>query len=183
MASAARADCASTRVDTRILCLGNDLLQDDSFGHIVAERLVPCALPDIEIVPTCDAGFRLLDYALDTRRLVVVDSVLTGKASVGTVYVFRDDELRTAGGTSPHYVGLYESILLGRTLGLPVADEVVIVGVEIADCWTFGGTLHPAVRAAIPEVVQIVCGVISGGSSASMSTAPSVPEESPPAYQ
>jgi hydrogenase maturation protease len=110
---------------------------------------------------------------LNTRRLVVVDSILTGKAPVGTTYVFREDELKIAGGTSPHYVGLYESILLGRTLGLQVADEVVIVGVEIADCSTFDGTLHPAVRAAIPEVVQIVGNIISDSSTASLS-APAV---------
>lgn len=72
------------------------------------------------------------------------------------MHVFRDTEFNAIRGTAPHYVGLQESILLGRALGLHVAEEVIIVGVEIADCLTLGGEMHPAVRAAIPEVIQIV---------------------------
>ena len=140
----------------RILCLGNELLADDSFGHVVADHLHRYATPEIEVVSTPEAGFHLLDYILNTRRLVVVDSVQTGKAPVGTVYVFRDKDLQIASGSSPHYVGLYESVLLARSLGLAVAGEIVIVAVEIADSTTLGAEMHSALRAAIPEVVQIV---------------------------
>jgi hydrogenase maturation protease len=141
--------------DTRILCLGNELLADDSLGYMVADHLRSYPIGEIEIVSTPEAGFSLLDYFLDTRRLLVVDTVLMGKAPVGTIYVLREEELNVVAGGSPHYVGLYESLVLARALGLPVAEEVVIIAVEIADCTTLGRTMHPAVRRAIPEVIRI----------------------------
>lgn len=147
--------------DTRVLCLGNELLRDDSLGHVVAGHLRPYANADTEVVSTSESGFHLLDYLLNTRRLVVVDSVLTGKAPVGTIYVLRDNELNVVAGGSPHYVGLYESLVLARRLDLPVAEEVIIVAVEIADCSTLGGEMHSALRAAIPEVIGIVLSMVT----------------------
>jgi hypothetical protein len=41
-------------------------------------------------------------------------------------------------------------------LGLPVAEEVVFLAVEAADCSTVGGTMHPAVRAAVSSIVRLV---------------------------
>jgi len=140
----------------RVLCLGNELLADDSFGLVVADHLRLCTAPDVDVVSTPEAGFHLLDYVVNTRRLVVVDSVMTGKAPVGTIYVLHEGELNVITGGSPHYVGLYESLVLGRTLNLRVAEEVVIVAVEIADCTTLGGEMDSALHSAIPEVVRIV---------------------------
>ena len=156
MNSAPGHDSAEPTCETRILCLGNDLLADDSFGHVVASHLLPYATGDTEIISTPEAGFHLLDYVLDTRRLIVVDSVLTGNAPVGTIHVLHDDELNVVAGGSPHYVGLYESMVLARTLHLRVAKEVVLVAVEIADCTTVGGEMNSALYAAMPEVVRIV---------------------------
>jgi len=154
--SAPKPDPAARVCDTRVLCLGNELLRDDSLGPVVAGRLRPYANADTEVVSTPETGFHLLDYILNTRHLVVVDSVLTGKAPVGTIYVLRDSELNVVVGGSPHYVGLYESLVLARRLDLPVAKEVVIVAVEIDDCSTLGGEMDSALRAAIPEVIRIV---------------------------
>lgn len=149
-------DSAGRICDTRILCLGNDLLADDSLGHVVASHLLPYATVDTEIISTPEAGFHLLDYVLDTRRLIVVDSVLTGKAPVGTIHLLHENELNVVAGGSPHYVGLYESLVLARTLNLRVAKEVILVAVEIADCTTVGGKMNSALYATIPKVVQIV---------------------------
>ena len=140
----------------RVLCLGNDLLGDDSLGSMVAEHVRQFAPPEVEVVGTPEAGFHLLDYVLNTRRLVVIDTVRTGTAPPGTIYVFRDGDLKALPGGSPHYVGLYEVLALSRRLGLPVAEEVIILAVEAADCTTLGGEMHPAVRAAIPVLIRIV---------------------------
>ena len=144
------------QVTTRVLCLGNDLLADDSLGSLVAEQVRKLALPNVQVVETPEAGFHLLDYVLHIHRLVVVDTVMTGTASPGTIHEFREDELETVPGGSPHYVGLHETLTLGRCLGLPVADKVVFLAVEASDCSTVGGAMHPAVRAAIPSVVRMV---------------------------
>ncbi len=147
---------AVRKVSMRVLCLGNDLLADDSLGSMVAEHIRQFAPPEVEVISTPETGFHLLDYVLNTCRLVVIDTVRTGTAPAGTIFVFRDGDLRAVPGRSPHYVGLYEVLALARRLGLPVAEEVVILAVEAADCTTVGGEMHSAVRAAIPVLIRIV---------------------------
>lgn len=140
----------------RILCLGNDLLADDSLGGLVAEQLRKHLPPSLEVVYTPNTGFSLLDNMMDAQRLVVIDTVLTGGAAPGTVFVLKEQELVSVPGGSPHYTGLFETLALARMLQLPVPDEVVIVAVEAADCTTIGGDMHPAVESAVPEVVEVV---------------------------
>jgi hydrogenase maturation protease len=145
-----------TQVAIRVLCLGNDLLADDSLGSLVAEPIQQFAPPHVEVIATPEAGFHLLDYVLDVQRLIVVDSVVTGVASPGTIHEFHEDELEAVPGGSPHYVGLHETLALARCLGLPVAEEVIFLAVEASDCSTVGGAMHPTVRAAVPSVVRRV---------------------------
>lgn len=140
---------------TRILCLGNPLLADDAFGFRVAEELRR-AWPQADIAETSAAGFDLLDLTLGASRLLVVDTFQTGAAPPGTVKVFRENDLQPEPGASPHYVGLFEALRLGKELALPVPQEVAIIAVEPADCRTVGGAMHPAVRAAIPAVLRLI---------------------------
>ena len=158
----------------RVLCLGNELLADDAFGHVVADRLVaklsknavehsPAATAPagVEVVKSPLAGLGLLDELTGVSRLIVVDSVQTGKAPPGTLHILQEDELKTPAGPSPHYFGIFESLGLARRLGLPAPEEVIILAVETADCTTLGGNMHPAVLAAIPKVVRYVAEIIA----------------------
>ena len=154
---------AAQTCSTRVLCLGNELLGDDALGCIVAEEIRQSTPPDVEVLSTPEAGFHLLDYVLNTRRLIVVDTVLSGNAPPGTICVFHDSDLNVGPGASPHYVGLYEVLALSRRLGLPVAEEVLILAVEAAERSTLGGAMHPAVRAAVPALANLVRDMILGG--------------------
>lgn len=158
----------------RVLCLGNELLADDAFGHVVADRLVcelsknageespgATARADIEVIKSSLAGLGLLDELTGAPRLIVIDSVQTGNAPPGTLHILHEDDLKTPAGPSPHYFGIFESLGLARRLGLPAPEEVIILAVETADCTTLGGNMHPAVLAAIPNVVQRVAEVIA----------------------
>jgi hydrogenase maturation protease len=145
----------------RVLCLGNEYLADDSLGSVVAERVRQVAPPGVEVVSTSETGFHLLDYAVNTHYLVVVDTVLTGTAPIGTIFEFRDTELEVVPGGSPHYIGLCEVLALARRLGLPVAEEVVILAVEAADCSTLGGEMHPAVRAVVPALIRMTMSMVA----------------------
>ena len=143
-----------------MLCLGNDLLADDAFGCLAAEELRRRLPPAVEVEFTAEAGFGLVDLIEDAALLVVVDVVVTGKAAPGTVSVLRESDLTAAPGGSPHYVGLLEALALARASGLVAPDEVVFVVVEAADCLTIGGPMHPAVRAALPEVTDCVAQIV-----------------------
>ncbi len=140
----------------RVLCLGNDLLADDALGALVANQLRQLAWSGVEIVYSPAAGFELLEHVLDTGLLLVVDTVVTGACTPGTISVLREDEVASVPGGSPHYVGVLETLALGRALGLAVAERVTFVSVEAADCFTIGGGIHLLVRASIPAVVKQV---------------------------
>ena len=140
----------------RVLCLGNDLLADDALGIVAAQRLRRRLPPRVEVVATTETGFRLLDYLVYAHRLIVVDTVVTGCAEPGTIYLVREEDVRDASGGSPHYVGLFEALELGRMLGEPVPREMVIVVVEGGDCRTVGGRMGAATREAVPRVVGLV---------------------------
>lgn len=154
--SSPRSSPTKRSVLLRVLCLGNDSLADDALGHEVARRLQQFASNDAEVVSTPESGLHLLEHVLDTRKLVVIDTIQTGKVPAGTILQFHDRELQTAPGASPHYVGLSEVLAVARQLHLPVAEDVVILAVEAEDCLTFGTTMCLAVRSAIPKLVRTV---------------------------
>ncbi len=148
-------------LDVRVLCLGNDLLADDALGFRVARalrrELGARGRSSIDIVETPESGFALLDHLQGVRRLVVVDTVVTGRAAPGTIYIIEENEdWKGAPGTSAHYVGLFEALQAGRAMSLPVADEVVVLAVEAADVVSVGGSMTEAVEAVLPLVVSEV---------------------------
>jgi hydrogenase maturation protease len=145
----------------RLLGLGNEILADDAFGIRVAReaaRLLPPG--QVEVVSTSESGLHLLDYVLDVRRLVVVDTVETGAANPGALSVLKEGDFQAAAAGAAHGVGLLDALALARRLGLPAAEEVVIIAVEAADCSTIGGPMSPAVEAAIPRALHLLLPVL-----------------------
>ncbi len=86
----------------------------------------------------------------------MIDTVLSGAVAPGTVSTFHAGEVQAVPGQSPHYVGLFEALRLGRALKLDVPDDVTIIAVEPADCLTVGGEMHDSVIAAVDEVLRII---------------------------
>jgi len=136
--------------------LGNELLADDALGAVVAEELHQILPGTLEVVFTSAMGFDLLDDVLGASRLLVVDIIETGTRPPGTVHLLREEDVQPVPGESLHYIGLFETLKLGRKLQLEVPQEVVIIAVEPADCLTVGGAMTPAVREAVPLVVNLV---------------------------
>ena len=60
-------------------------------------------------------------------------------------------------------MGIFEMLGLARILRLPAQQEVVILAVEASDCITVGGAMHPAVRAAVSLVVDLVASLAEQG--------------------
>jgi hydrogenase maturation protease len=141
----------------RVLGLGNELLGDDAFGILAARQLAGLFPADkVEVVSSSASGLHLLDYILDCSRLIVVDTVQTGRAEPGAIYVLREEDLPRSAADCPHGVGLFDALRLARQLGLNAPEEITIIAVEAADCHTVGGPMHPAVAAAIPRAVDAV---------------------------
>ncbi len=139
----------------RVLGLGNEILGDDAVGILAARQVAErCPPGEVEVVSSSESGLHLLDYVTDVSRLIVIDSVQTGGAAPGTIFVVREEDVRSAAGSTPHGTGLFDTLALARKLGFKVPQEVTILAVETADCLTLGGEMHVAVAAAIPEIVE-----------------------------
>lgn len=134
-----------------VLGLGNDILTDDAVGLHVA-RAVRSALagaPDIAVEETTEMGLTLLDTIADRAGLVLIDAVQTGRPPVGHIHEFSPAELSGVLTTSPHFLGVRETLALGRSLGLAMPGQVRILAIEVADPLTLGERLTPAVAAAV----------------------------------
>jgi hydrogenase maturation protease len=147
----------------RLLGLGNEILADDAFGILVAQEVERRFQGRIEVAHSSAAGFDLMDHLLGAGRLLVVDTIVTGRAKPGAISVFTADSVQPAPGGSPHFLGLFEVLAVGRKLDLDVPKETIIIAVEASDCTTVGGPIHPDVQAAIPAVVELVGRFLANG--------------------
>jgi hydrogenase maturation protease len=146
----------------RVLGLGNEILADDAFGILAARELAKLFPPDeVEVVESSESGLHLLDQVTNVSRLVVIDTVQTGRAAPGTIIEVREQDVRAAPGNAAHGTGLFDALALARQLGFSVPTEVVILAVEAADCLTLGAPMHPAVAAALPGVVDQAKAIIA----------------------
>ncbi len=143
-----------------VLGLGNDILTDDAIGLYVAqavlERLEVAGIRGIDVVASPEMGLSLLDVLVGHRDLVVVDAVQTGRVRPGVMQEVGEEELPRLPGMSPHFLGVGEVLALGRALGLAMPGRVRIIAVEVEDPFTLGTALTPALRHAMPAVVERV---------------------------
>lgn len=144
---------------TLVLGLGNDILSDDAVGlHIasaVRDRLA--ADTQVDVIEVCEMGLALLDLIVGYERLILVDSIQTGRAEPGTIHVFDASQVKTRRNGAPHFLGVGETLALGRHLELEMPESVEIIAVEVEDPFTLGTELTPAVmRAVEPAVAKVI---------------------------
>ena len=156
----------------RVLGLGNDLLADDRLGLVAASVIGRSFGDRVEAVCSSTSGFDLLESVVGATRLLVLDTLPTGAAPPGTVFEVSEDEVPALQGGSPHYVGLFEALRLGRTLGLAVPTEVVILAVEPEDVLTVGGPMSAAVAGALEPLLDRAGAIVSGWLAAETAAAP-----------
>ena len=139
-----------------VLGLGNDILTDDAVGLLVVQELRSklAGHPSIDIRETTEMGLALLDFITGYRTVVIVDSIQTGKASPGFLHQLDATALHELTGRTPHFVGVSETLALGRQLGLAMPERVRIFAIEVEDPFTLGTALTPALQSAMPGIVQ-----------------------------
>jgi hydrogenase maturation protease len=139
-----------------VLGLGNDILTDDAVGLLVVRELRHklAGHLSIDIRETTEMGLALLDFITGYRVVVIVDSIQTGKASPGFLHQLDASALHELTGRTPHFVGVSETLALGRQLGLAMPEQVTIFAIEVEDPFTLGTALTPALQSALPGIVQ-----------------------------
>jgi len=139
-----------------VLGLGNDILTDDAVGLLVVRQLGEefADDPRVEVRETQEMGLALLDYLTGYREAILVDAIQTGKASPGTLHELDSDGLRLLAGGTPHFLGVGETLALGRQLGLAMPERVRIFAIEVTDAQTLGTRLSPAIQQALPAILD-----------------------------
>jgi hydrogenase maturation protease len=144
--------------------MGNDILADDAVGLLAVRALRAGLDGRADVVETSVHGVALLDLLLGYDRAVLVDAMCTGRRPPGSVTTLDPADLSPAYAPSPHYAGLPEMIALAGALALEFPAEIAIVAVEVADPFTLGGPMTPAVRGAVPEICRRVRTLVESGS-------------------
>ena len=134
-----------------ILGLGNDILTDDAVGlHVVRELRHRLAdQPEIAVEETCEMGLALLDFFVGRRAVILVDSIQTGRVPPGAIHELDANELKQLTGRTPHFLGVGETLALGRRLGLVMPEQVKIFAIEVEDPFTLGTVMTEPIQRAV----------------------------------
>lgn len=137
-----------------ILGLGNPILTDDGVGIKVAQKIGE-RRPDLEVVETSEAGLSLLDLISGYDKIVIIDSIVTGRGRPGEVYKIELSDLKPSWEIAfSHGVDLATALELGRKLGLEMPGEISIYAVEVRDVTTFGERCTEEVERSIPFIAE-----------------------------
>ena len=142
-----------------ILCLGNELISDDGFGPEIARKLSfeGDLLEHADVVFAPVAGFHLIDLLADREKVLIVDTIRTGKAAPGTIYSFPAGELTPSFNlTTSHQISLPIALELGRRFGAKMPRVLDLIAVEAEDLETLSEELSPPVRAAIGKALDLI---------------------------
>jgi hydrogenase maturation protease len=146
-------------MQTRIICLGNELVRDDGIGIRVGRVLARLPLPPnahVELAP--HLGWNLLDVVAEADRLILVDAMSTGQPPGTCVSLEgRAIERYNSGAAASHTLSIAELMELALRLAPGRAPTSLhFVGIEGVAFAEYGTELTPAVKAAIPVAVEAV---------------------------
>ncbi len=152
---------------TLVIGLGNPILGDDGVGWRVAEEIArkTANQPDVEVDCVALGGLSLMERLTGYERVILVDSIFTGKKPVGTVSQFQLTELPDLSSghtTAVHDTSLRNALNVGRSMDIPLPrdEDVLIVAIEAENVYDFSETLSPPVEAAVPQAVEAVLQLI-----------------------
>ncbi len=144
--------------------LGNPILGDDGVGWVVArevEKRAHEAGENIEVDYLSLGGLSLMERLVGYEKVILINSLTTGKHPQGTVLTFTLDDLvdLTSGHTTAaHDTSLKTALSTGRQLGaaLPEDKDIHIVAIESQQVYDIQEGLTSAIAAAVPGAVQQV---------------------------
>jgi hydrogenase maturation protease len=144
--------------DVLLLGIGNVLLGDDGLGAWFASAFprryhIP---PNLEVIEGGTLGLELLDCIAGRRALVVVDAVVTGHGSAGSVVRLEGAAVPVSLNTkvSTHDIALRD-LLSAATLLECMPQTVVVCGIEPAEIAP-QIALSAVVRGALPALEDLV---------------------------
>jgi len=139
---------------TLVLALGNDIMGDDAAAIAASAMLRERFAGEVDFNETTEAGLALMDIMAGYERVLLLDTITTGRHRPGTVMEFSPDDFNRVLGPSPHYMGLPEVIRLAGRMSVAFPQVLSILALEIARPVDFAETLSPRIEKAIPRFVR-----------------------------
>lgn len=138
-----------------MLGLGNDILCDDAIGLKINQRLAELFASNqaVDFKQTCEMGLALLDHIVGYGSLVIVDAIKTGRCKSGTILEINLDDIEPAGLNTPHFLGIGETVELGKKLGLKMPEDVLILGIEVENPFTISEDLSDVMESQFEDIV------------------------------
>jgi len=140
-----------------VIGIGNVLWADEGFGVRAVEALHHrYAFPSsVVLLDGGTQGLNLLEDVACSRRVLVFDAV-DYRLPPGTLKVLRDADVPAWGRArlSPHQTG-FNDVLAHAALQGRGPERITVIGVQPEALDDFGGSLRPAVRARLPEAVEL----------------------------
>ncbi len=143
-----------------LLGLGNDLLGDDAAGLLAVRGLKEEFAGKVDVVETIESGLVFMDIMAGYGRVLLLDSIMTGKCPPGTILEFSQRDFSKLVAPSLHNAGLPEVFHLAARLGIDFPAIIRILALEIENPFNFGAQLTPAVKKALPGFVAKARGVL-----------------------
>lgn len=145
-----------------LIGLGNPILGDDGVGWVVArevEERIRRAGGNIEADYLSLGGLSLMERLIGYRKVILIDSLTTGKRPQGEVVAFTLEDLAdlTSGHTAAaHDTSLKTALVAGRQLGADLPDDrdIHVVAIESRHVYDIEEGLTPAIAAAVPSAVE-----------------------------
>jgi hydrogenase maturation protease len=153
---------------TIIAGLGNPLLGDDGVGWKVAQEVKQRLDDGSTVVVECYSlsGLSLMEQLIGYDRVILIDSLNTGRHEQGEVVTFTLntlEDLTYGHSASAHDASLKTALGVGRSMGeaLPADNEIHVVAIEARHVYDFSEELSLEVAASVPVAVQKVLDLLA----------------------
>ena len=141
---------------TLILGLGNSILSDDGIGINIARELEKIRPPlPAEIREGSVAGLSVLDEIDGYDRVILIDSIKTGKSEPGSIYRLKPEDFNsTTQLSNSHGIDFFTALKFGEKFGYILPKTIDVYAVEVEDNTTFNERCTSKVEASVSKLVR-----------------------------
>lgn len=141
--------------DTVILGIGNILLKDDGIGVHVVKKLEDEGLPsNIEVVDGGTSTLDTLNYFLEYKKIIVIDSLKAGYEP-GTIYKIKPEDIKNykRENLSIHDVQILDVVKIAEMYDKH--PDVTIFGIEPKEI-VYDTEMTDCMKRKVPEIINLI---------------------------
>jgi hydrogenase maturation protease len=145
-----------------VLGLGNEVLRDEGLGlKIVDDLKHTYTFPGLEYAKATNGGLEILDFIVNYRELIIIDTISTITGHPGDIYYYTPENYNeTLHLSSSHDVCFLTAIKTGETLGFSMPAKIDILAIEIIRDLQLGQKLSNLILEKYDKILHEVANFI-----------------------